>query len=204
MGKLLIANTGITEYERYIPDSAGAGVEQQNVSPVKWTQAIVGRLREYQLNAVFYLPVSGAVEIADAIASAFSVHSDVLPGFSDAWEPDQKGLNVEEADVLGFPLYRGKPRTDDLKFPFLADIDAIRNKISVSLDTITEKYDKGTVVVVSHRTLTVIMILYLLHMSNHHYNQIAQESGAVNLFEIRSGTPSAIYINDICHLAGLL
>jgi hypothetical protein len=57
---------------------------------------------------------------------------------------------------------------------------------------------------VTHRALTVLMVLHFLHMSNRHYGQIAQENGAVNLFEIRSGIPSALYINDTCHLKGLL
>jgi hypothetical protein len=52
--------------------------------------------------------------------------------------------------------------------------------------------------------LTVLMALHLLHLHNKHYRQIEQDFGSLNLFEVRFGMPSAIYINDTCHLHGLI
>ena len=191
------------EYERCGPDPSVDGADRLKELPVEWAQAIAARLSEYQVKAVYYLPVPAVAGTADAIAGVYALRPDVLPGFNGAEGVSWNGLTAEEAAVLDSPFKQGESNTVNIKFPFVADINMLRPKIAISLDSVTEKHEKETAVIVSHRALTVIMILHLLHMGNQHYCQIAQNSGAVNLFEIRSGTPSAIYINDTCHLEGL-
>jgi hypothetical protein len=73
--------------------------------------------------------------------------------------------------------------------------------VAAALDDIAVKHKKETAVIVSQVELSVTMVLHLLHLDKKHYDQIAQYPGAVNLFEIRFGVPSALYINDTCHLA---
>jgi broad specificity phosphatase PhoE len=128
----------------------------------------------------------------------------ILPGFENVTEISWKGLSPEEACVFDCPLGERQSDAVNIKFPFNDDLVKLRMKISAALDEIAFRHKKETVAVVSHRALSVIMVLHLLHMDNCHYNQIAQENGAVNLFEIRGGMPSALYINDTCHLEGLL
>ena len=73
-----------------------------------------------------------------------------------------------------------------------------------ALDDIAVKHKKETAVIISQPALSVTMVLHLLGLGSKHYGQIAQEAGAVNLFEVRFGVPSALYINDTCHLHGLI
>ena len=75
--------------------------------------------------------------------------------------------------------------------------------LAAALDDIAVRHKKETSVVVSQADLSVSMLLHLLHLDKEHYGQIAQDPGAVNLFEFRFGLPSALYINDTCHLHGL-
>jgi broad specificity phosphatase PhoE len=203
MGKILIVNTGPTEYERQgqypLTDKAGLDAPTD-----KWAQAALNRLREYQLAAVYYLPVPEALETAEIIAGGYKLEPKILPGFENVTEISWKGLSPEEACVFDCPLGERQSDAVNIKFPFNDDLVKLRMKISAALDEIAFRHKKETVAVVSHRALSVIMVLHLLHMDNCHYNQIAQENGAVNLFEIRGGMPSALYINDTCHLEGLL
>ena len=202
MGKILIVNTGPTEYEREgqypLMDKAGLDAPTD-----KWAQAALKRLLEYQLAAVYYLPVPEALETAEIIAGGYKLEPKILPGFENTTEISWKGLSPEEVCVFDCPLGERQSDAVDIKFPF-NDLVQLRGKISAALDEIAAAHKKETVAVVSHRALSVIMVLHLLHMDNCHYNQIAQENGAVNLFEIRGGMPSALYINDTCHLEGLL
>ncbi len=203
MGKILIVNSGPTEYERQgqypLTDKAGLDAPTD-----KWAQAALKRLLEYQLSAVYYLPVSEALETAEIIAGGYKLAPKILPGFENMKELSWKGLSPEEAAVFDCPLGERPSTAVDIRFPFNNDLVQLRNRISAALDEIAAAYKKETVAVVSHRALSVIMVLHFLHMDNCHYNQIAQENGAVNLFETRMGMPSALYINDTCHLEGLL
>ena len=74
------------------------------------------------------------------------------------------------------------------------------DEVAAALDDITMKHKKETVVIVSQPELSVTILLHLLNLDNKRYQQIAQDHGAVNLFEARFGMPSALYINDTCHL----
>ena len=76
--------------------------------------------------------------------------------------------------------------------------------VAAALDDITVKHKKETAVIVSQPELSVTILLHLLNLDSKHYQQIAQDPGAVNLFEVRFGVPSALYINDTCHLHGLI
>lgn len=203
MGKILLVNTGPTEYERYgpYPIIDGAGLD----APLGvWAEAAAGRLAEYQLSAVYFLPVAAAGETAQIIAAKSGLRPQLLPGFEDAGEVRWKGLSPEEASVMDCPLSEKDEETIRIKFPFAADVGQLRIRLAGSLDSLAGRHKKETVAIVSHRALTVIMVLHLLHMSNRHFNQIAQEDGAVNLFEVRGDMPSALYINDTCYMEGLI
>jgi broad specificity phosphatase PhoE len=203
MAKILIVNTGPTEYERMgqypLLDKAGL-----DAPPEKWAQAAAKRLLEYQLSAVYFLPVPEAARTAETIASGYKLDAVILPGFENAGELSWKGLSPEEAAVLDCPLDGNQLAVVNIKFPFNADLEQLRAKLAKSLDEMAGRYKKETVAIVTHRAISVIMVLHFLHMDSRRYNQIAQENGVVNLFEIRSGMPSALYINDTCHLEGLL
>ena len=75
--------------------------------------------------------------------------------------------------------------------------------MAAALDDIVVKHKKETAVIISQPALSVTMVLHLLGLGSKHYGQIAQDPGAVNLFEVRFGVPSALYINDTCHLENI-
>lgn len=203
MGKILIVNTGPTGYERMgqypVLDSAGLDAPAQ-----LWAQAAAKRLQEYQLTAVYFLPVPEAAETAALIAGNSNLEEKVLPGFAESEVSMWKGLSSEESAALDCSLDNGHMDAACIKLPFDLDLGQLRIKLAAALDEIIARHKKETVAIISHRVLSIIMILHLLHMDNRHFNQVAQEHGAINLFEVRMGLPSALYINDTCHLEGIL
>ncbi len=175
MGKILIVNTGPEVF-------AGTGARlsdrksQPGASITEWAQAAAERLAEYRLNAVYACPVPGADETAGIVASRFNLEVKRLPGLEN--------INIE--------------------LPFEGSLESLREKVAAALDQLSLQHKKETVAIISQKTLSVIMILHFLHMHNRHFPQIAQEAGAINLFEVRFGVPSALFINDTCHLHGLI
>jgi broad specificity phosphatase PhoE len=112
---------------------------------------------------------------------------------------------MDPADALVMDCsFSEAPPEVKIKLPFANSIDELRTMVAAAIDSISVKHKKEAVVIVSHRALTVIMVLHMLHMHNRHYRQIAQDYGAVNLFETRFGMASALFINDTCPLQGLM
>ncbi len=187
MGKILIVNTG--------PVQAGPGRE---LSQGALAQAVTERLSEYKVGAVYVCPLPDAEEMAQVIAGRFGLPTQLLSGLGEVqdvrWkEPAQKeGANASCASA--------DAQAGDIT-PHDAGIEELLQAAAAALDDIAVKHKKETAVIVSQRALSVIMILHLLHLDSGHYGQIAQDPGAVNLFETRFGLPSALYINDTCHLA---
>ena len=66
-----------------------------------------------------------------------------------------------------------------------------------------DKYQGKMVVVVSHKVVCQLLILDVLKLDNSHFWQIAQDVSALNLFEYRDGAPSALIINETCHVRHL-
>lgn len=202
MGKILIVNTGPTGQERYssypVDDKA-----ELDAPLAKWAQAAAERLGEYGVKAVYACPVPGAEEMAEIIAARFGLKADTLPELSAPQPVRWIGMDPADALVMDCSFADAPPEVK-IKLPFDNSIDELRERAAAAIDGMAVKHKKAAIVIVSHRALTVIMILHMLHMHNRHYRQIAQDFGAVNLFEVRFGVPSALYINDTCHLQGLI
>ena len=161
------------------------------------------RLNEYAVKCVYSCPVPGAEEMAEIIAARFGLKSDTLPELSATQPLRWTGMDPEDAMLLDCSFAEA-PAEVKIKLPFANSIDELRTMAAAAIDGIAVKHKKEAVVIVSHRALSVIMILHMLHMHNRHYRQVAQDYGAVNLFEVRFGMTSALYINDACHLRGLI
>jgi len=164
---------------------------------------VANRLNEYAVKCVYSCPVPGAEEMAEIIAARFGLKADTLPELSATQPLRWTGMSPEDAMLLDCSFAEA-PAEVKIKLPFANSIDELRTIAAAAIDSITVKHKKETVVIVSHRALSVIMILHMLHMHNRHYRQVAQDYGAVNLFEVRFGMTSALYINDTCHLQGLI
>jgi broad specificity phosphatase PhoE len=200
LSKILIVNTGPTEFERHgLYPSAGSSDLDAPLS--QWAQAAAKRLSDYQVIAIYACPTPGAVETADIVAGSLELKPMRMPGLEGAGLDDWKGLGPEE--IAGMDDCSSGAARAAFRLPF-EGMDKLEQKVAAALDNLAASYKKETVAVISHRALSVIMILHLLNLQKKHYRQIAQDPGAINLFEVRSGMPSALIINDTCHLDGLI
>ncbi|MDD5311794.1 MAG: histidine phosphatase family protein [Dehalococcoidia bacterium] len=197
MGKILLVNTGPSEAESNSPSGDVSGL------PIKWAEAASKALKQYKVDALYACPAPGVPGIARIIAATFNLEIQTMPGLEglDNAQWNMQGMDRETAEDYAD---KQSPVETGINSPFGANIEAVRSSAGSALDMLAEKHKKEGVVIVSHRALSVIMVLHLLHMHNKHYWQVAQDAGAISLFEVRSGMPSALIINDTCHLHGLI
>ncbi len=186
MGKILIFNAEIKRLKENYDLSTRELMARKKADSC--AKAAASRMVEYSPANIYYCPVN-LIEIpAKIVADFYGLPLQIMPGFS--------GLTDAE---LGGDYLTG------IKVEFHWQmLEKLRSVVDSSLDKIIELHKKDSIVIVATKHLCVIMILYMLHMNNSHYEQIEQCDGAINLFEVRSGIPSALYINDTCHMRNLI
>ncbi len=186
MGKILIFNAETTRVEENYNRQTRELIAQKEAD--KLAKAAAPRMAEYSPGYIYYFP-GGFIELtAKIIADFYRLPLQILPGCDDLTDTElaeYDSLNIEKG-LNGRLLER------------------LRIIIDNSLDKVIELHKKDSIVIVASKHLCVIMVLYMLHMNNSHYGQIEQSDGAMNLFEVRSGVPSALYINDTCHMRDLV
>ncbi len=203
MGRILIFSAGPNAYEAGVNkgESKQAG---WNAPPEDWVRAALPRIAEEKPAAVYYCDTPGTRECAEMISMQIEMGSHPLPGLENEIDPGWKGMSAADHAMMESGAEKEAAAPDELKLPFAESAVNLRSALASSLDGLAKQHRKEAIVIVSHRMLTVLMALHLLHMGNRHYRQVAQEFGALNLFEVRAGMPSVLYLNDTCHLHGLI
>ncbi len=171
---------------------------------VKQAQATAERIAGWQVSAVYSSPLRRALETALPVARCFGLEVEILPGVIDIDYGEWQGLSLEEAKARDNVLYaKWRERPQEVKFPGGESLDEVRERAVAVVSELIDKYQGKMVAVVSHKVVCQLLILEVLKLDNSHFWQIAQDVCALNLFEYRDGAPSALTINETCHVRHL-
>ena len=163
--------------------------------------------REWDLSAVYSSPLKRARSTAQCIADRFGLSVITLDRLNDMNFGQWEGLlvsEVREKHAQLFNEWRHNP--DRFVVPGGESLDEVRDRVVATIDELALKHEGQTIAVVSHRVVCKVLLCYLLGLDNSHFWKIAQDSTAVNAFEmyemIGTGEKRATVtlINDTCHL----
>jgi broad specificity phosphatase PhoE len=201
--RLVIVRHGRTEWNRVERFRGRADIKLDEVG-IKQAEAAAARITEWQVSAVYSSPLQRASTTAEILARPFGLEVKLLPGIIDIDYGEWQGLSPEEAAAKDGGLYsKWLESPHKVKFPGGESLAEVRERAASAVDGLIAQHPKETVVLVSHKVVCQILILSLLGLDNLHFWQIPQDVCAVNLFEVRGGVPSALSLNDTCHLKGL-
>jgi broad specificity phosphatase PhoE len=171
---------------------------------IKQAEAAAARIAEWQVLAVYSSPLRRALTTAEILAHPLGLEVKLLPGIIDIDYGEWQGLSPAEAAAKDGGLYsKWLESPHKVKFPGGESLAEVRERATSAVDGLIAQHPKETVVLVSHKVVCQILILSLLGLDNSHFWQITQDVCAVNLFEVRGGVPSALSLNDTCHLKGV-
>lgn len=160
--------------------------------------------RGIKVDAVYASPISRAMQTAEKIAGVCGVRVLSLPGITDMSFGDWEGRAIREVES-GFPdlfrVWREEPHL--LRIPGGESLEEVRTRAVAALEEVIGKHEDGTVVMVSHRVITKVLICAVLGLGNSHFWQIDQDAAAVNLIRCREGKYALSLMNDTCHLKSL-
>ena len=203
MTRLVVVRHGRTDWNRVERFRGRADIELDEVG-MKQAEATAGRIAEWQVSAIYSSPLRRALTTAEVLARRFDLEVESLPGIIDIDYGEWQGLSPDEAAAKDGALYSTwLKRPHKAKFPGGEGLARVRERAASAVDTLIMRHPRETIALVSHKVVCQILILSLLGVDNSHFWQIAQDVCAVNLFEVRGGVPSALLLNDTCHLNGV-
>ena len=203
MTRLVVVRHGRTEWNRVERFRGRADIKLDEVG-IKQAEAAAARIAEWQVLAVYSSPLRRALTTAEILAHPLGLEVKLLPGIIDIDYGEWQGLSPAEAAAKDGGLYsKWLESPHKVKFPGGESLAEVRERAASAVDGLIAQHPKETVVLVSHKVVCQILILSLLGLDNSHFWQITQDVCAVNLFEVRGGVPSALSLNDTCHLKGV-
>jgi len=201
--RLIVVRHGRTEWNRVERFRGRADIELDEIG-IRQAEAAAARIADWQVSAVCSSPLRRALTTAKVLARPFNLEVKSLPGIIDIDYGEWQGLSPEEAAAKHGNLYSmwlNSPHK--VKFPGGEYLAEVRERAAFAVDGLIAQHPKETVVLVTHKVVCQILILSLLGLDNSHFWEITQDVCAVNLFEVREGVPSALFLNDTCHLKGV-
>ena len=203
MTRLIIVRHGRTEWNRVERFRGRADIGLDDVG-MKQAESAAKRITGWPISMIYSSPLRRALTTAEIIADRVGLKLRLLPGIIDIDYGVWQGLSTEEVVARDSRLYsQWMESPNKVKFPDGESFAEVRKRADSAVDNLIQQHLKETVVLVSHKVICQILILSLLGLDSSHFWQITQDVCAMNLFEVRGGIPSALFLNDTCHLEGL-
>lgn len=203
MTRIIIVRHGRTEWNRVERFRGRADIGLDEVG-MKQAEAAAKRIGELPISAIYSSPLRRAVTTAELIAGPLGLNVQLMPGIVDIDYGAWQGLSTEDVVAKDGNLYsQWIESPDKVKFPGGESFTEVRERAASTVNDLIQQHIKETFVLVSHKVICQILILSLLGLESSHFWQITQDVCAMNLFEVRGGVPSALFLNDTCHLDGL-
>jgi len=201
--RLVVVRHGRTEWNRVERFRGRADIELDEVG-IKQAEAAADRIAEWQVSAIYSSPLRRALTTAKILGRRFALEVKSLPGIIDIDYGEWQGLSPEEAAAKYGALYsKWLESPYKVKFHGGESLADVRERAALAVEGLIAQHPKETIVLVSHKVICQVLILTLLGLDNSHFWEITQDVCTVNLFEVRGGVPSALFLNDTCHLKGL-
>lgn len=164
-------------------------------------RALADYFRGTEIHRIFSSPLSRAVQTAEALASPRGLQVIRDPSFTDLDFGEWQGLPLREVREKYPRAYRTwRDRPQDASFPGGETLGEVKARAWAGLLGLVEGNPERTVLIVSHRVVTKLLICAALNLDESHFWQIKQDPTAVNCLEYARGRFAVALVNDTCHL----
>ncbi len=167
-------------------------------------RALAAYFREIEIHFVYSSPLSRAAETAQAVALPKGLDVIPDPAFIDIDFGEWQGLPLKMVSEKYSDLYRlWRERPQEATFPGGENLAQVRVRAWEGFQRIARENPGKTVLIVSHRVITKVLICAALGLDDASFWQIKQDTTAVNCFEYTGKTFITSLINDTCHMKSI-
>jgi broad specificity phosphatase PhoE len=167
-------------------------------------RALAAYFQDVDLAGVFSSPLSRAMETAQAIAETKGLEVKPDAAFVDLNFGDWQGLPVQRVKAEYPDLFRlWVERPQEVTFPGGETLAQARERAWEGFQRLFQQHEEKSILIVSHRVITKLLICTVLGIGESHFWQIRQEATAINRIDFLRGRFVASLINDTCHLESI-
>jgi broad specificity phosphatase PhoE len=160
--------------------------------------------RETEIHAIYSSPLSRAWQTAEGIARIHHLEVQALPGIIDMsfgnWE-GHAHQEIQKMDPETYRLWKEEPHRVTL--PGGEGLEQVRIRAMAALEGVIDKHPGETVVLISHRVITKVLLCAILGLDHSHFWQIQQDTTAINRIDYTKGLYILSLMNETCHLKAL-
>lgn len=203
MARIILVRHGQTEWNRQERFRGWVDIDL-DATGLRQAEAAAERVARWEVAAIYSSPLRRAMDTAQIIANRLSLPVVPLEGINDMNFGIWQGLSIGEVKENYpelFDLWRYSPQR--LEIPQGESLEDVRKRVVATIDDLTARHEGSTVAMVTHRVVCKVLLCHLLGLDNSHFWQIAQDTTAINLFEITEGKATVTLLNDTCHLRAL-
>jgi broad specificity phosphatase PhoE len=161
-------------------------------------------LKDKEIHVIYSSPLSRAWQTAQKIAQFQNLEVQPLNGIIDMSFGRWEGHSLQEIQKNDGELYRQwREEPHRVRIPGGESLDEVRIRTMAALEEMIQLHPGKTLVLVSHRVITKVLICGILGIDNSHFWQIGQDTTAINLIQHRNGKYILSLMNETCHLKPL-
>jgi broad specificity phosphatase PhoE len=174
-----------------------------NETGIRQAQLLAGHLADVPIEAVLSSPMKRALKTAETVAGYHSLEVKIAPGLIDLDFGEWQGLPHLEVKNKYKELYQEwVSNPGSVVMPGGESLDDVRKRATVVVDEVVAAYE-GTVVLVSHRVVSKVLICALLGLDNSHFWNIRQDTCGITTFSYENGRFILARHNDTSFLKTL-
>jgi broad specificity phosphatase PhoE len=152
---------------------------------LKQAELLGEHLGQRELEAVYSSPLKRAVQTAEAIVRHHhGLAVEIAPGLNDMDFGEWQGLSLQEVRSRfseSFEMWVTEPHRG--RIPSGESLDDVRQRVLTLVNQIVDKHE-GTVVLVSHRVVSKVLICALLGLDNSRFWDIRLDTCGMTTFEL--------------------
>ena len=201
---ILLVRHGRTEWNREDRFRGRADISLDELG-IEQAQATAERIASgWPVSVIYYSPLKRARMTAEITGKQTGHEAIPLQGIIDMDFGLWQGLSRKEAQEQDKDLYLlWQHQPERVRFPGGESLDEVRERAGKAVDELVRQHGGQTIVLVSHRVVCMLLIMYIMDIETSHFWQIGQDVCAINLFQVRDGVAYALMLNDTGHLKDL-
>lgn len=169
----------------------------------KQAAAVATALRDVKLVAVYTSPLSRSVDTARAIAVSHGINIIVRDALTDIDVGEWEGLSTDRIRSDYGRLYLDwQTGPDSFTFPGGESLSDVSDRAMAAMGKIVSSHEHDDeLVIVSHRVLTKLILLNMLHAPVSSFWKLSQDPCCINVVDYTEAGYVVESVNCISHLA---
>ncbi len=199
--KLILIRHGETEWNRNRRIQGCRSDTRLSQKGLEQADRVAAVMQKEQIDAIYSSPLKRAAETAQIIAEASRLRVHFVNELREIDLGQLDGLFERELtgqyEVLWKDLRNGNTTAP---MPEGESLQDLQKRASWAIDRMLERHTDGTVVVVAHLLVNLVVICQALGINLTQISRLKQDPAAINIMELTTQGNSLLVFNDTCHL----